>query len=29
MMARRHVALEDGMRAQLERAFERRWTVDA
>ena len=27
MMARRHVQLEDGMRAQLARAFERRWSV--
>jgi UDP-N-acetylglucosamine diphosphorylase / glucose-1-phosphate thymidylyltransferase / UDP-N-acetylgalactosamine diphosphorylase / glucosamine-1-phosphate N-acetyltransferase / galactosamine-1-phosphate N-acetyltransferase len=28
MMARREVALEDGMRAQLQLAFERRWTVE-
>ncbi len=28
MMARRNVALEDGMRAQLQLAFERRWTVE-
>jgi UDP-N-acetylglucosamine diphosphorylase / glucose-1-phosphate thymidylyltransferase / UDP-N-acetylgalactosamine diphosphorylase / glucosamine-1-phosphate N-acetyltransferase / galactosamine-1-phosphate N-acetyltransferase len=28
MMARRHVELEDGMRVQLQRAYERRWTVD-
>ena len=28
MMARRHVALEDGMRAQLQLAFEQRWTVE-
>jgi UDP-N-acetylglucosamine diphosphorylase/glucosamine-1-phosphate N-acetyltransferase len=27
MMARRHVELEDGMRAQLRRVYERRWTV--
>jgi UDP-N-acetylglucosamine diphosphorylase/glucosamine-1-phosphate N-acetyltransferase len=27
MMARRNVALEDGMRAQLQVAFEQRWTV--
>jgi UDP-N-acetylglucosamine diphosphorylase / glucose-1-phosphate thymidylyltransferase / UDP-N-acetylgalactosamine diphosphorylase / glucosamine-1-phosphate N-acetyltransferase / galactosamine-1-phosphate N-acetyltransferase len=29
MMARRHVALTEGMRAQLQRAYDRRWTVDA
>jgi hypothetical protein len=28
MMARRDVALEDGMRAQLQMAFEQRWTVE-
>ena len=28
MMARRDVALEDGMRTQLQLAFERRWTVE-
>jgi UDP-N-acetylglucosamine diphosphorylase/glucosamine-1-phosphate N-acetyltransferase len=28
MMARRQVALEDGMRAQLQLAFERRWAVE-
>jgi len=28
MMARREVTLEDGMRAQLQLAFERRWTVE-
>jgi UDP-N-acetylglucosamine diphosphorylase / glucose-1-phosphate thymidylyltransferase / UDP-N-acetylgalactosamine diphosphorylase / glucosamine-1-phosphate N-acetyltransferase / galactosamine-1-phosphate N-acetyltransferase len=28
MMARRQVALEDGMRAQLQLAFEQRWTVE-
>ena len=28
MMARRDVALEDGMRAQLTMAFEQRWTVE-
>jgi UDP-N-acetylglucosamine diphosphorylase/glucosamine-1-phosphate N-acetyltransferase len=29
MMARRDVALEDGMRAQLQLAFEQRWTVES
>ena len=28
MMARRNVALEDGMRTQLQLAFEQRWTVE-
>ena len=28
MMARRHVTLEDGMRAQLEAAYARRWSVE-